>query len=468
MNISLQRLQNTVLSLCVFVLLTALSVDSQTNAPSYNLEKVLFVDNSETLDRDHDGLQDALEYTLADKFKPLIYFDSDEIARKDGEPKVLFQVRPEGCIGEGCPFKPWTVWIAYSFLFRKDGGYGPASACQGAFDADHDGDNDRLRIKLVSDDGLKWTISRVENSHAQKKDKENFVWPGAPNVEFDQTHVKIYMSASKHHQYFNTNYDGKNSAYTSGGCNEDVNGREENTPSRPNPVLPYLKSTLRDQRPSNVGEPGSLNHKPAYFINDLSIYGFPPWRRAGTYGDPVEQNAWGGEFYRTGTAMKDVWMYHNFSLGEKFCIYDVAGPPVGSRITVTFLNVKRLPGFSDVPSDLFKFDVLVEDQSRSYTMTIGNNATVPITGNTNVTVNLSPCQILNLKLLVRDSNNSQIGIPREIKIDKAMNLSQTKKRTAEIMVLTDFEPDKPAREKKLFEVEYRITVSNIPNDKRRS
>lgn len=50
-------------------------------------------------DADHDGLSDAAEGELADAFRPLMVFDSRERPRRAGEPVVVFQVRPEGCVG---------------------------------------------------------------------------------------------------------------------------------------------------------------------------------------------------------------------------------------------------------------------------------------------------------------------------------------------------------------------------------
>ncbi|GEM_PF-3775162 len=449
----------SLLPICFLVLFANFNAVSQQGPAPFDLGSVLFVYGEESLDRDRDGLRDNLEYQLADHFKPLIYFDSDEIARGPGEPKVLFQVRPEGCIGEGCK-KPWKIWIAYTFLFLKDGGYGPSSYCQGAINGGHNGDNDRLRIKLESSDGRNWAPTRIENSYGQKK-KEDFIWPGAPNVEFKQGHVKVYMSASKHHQYFGTSYDGKDSAYSVRGdipfigiskdtfvnpCNEDVNG---NWPG--GPVLPDLLSPLPDQRPSNVGEKD--HHSPQYFINDLSTYGF------------TGQTAWGEQnFYSSGTPMKDLWMNSTFWFGENFCTYTPTGAPLGqSRVTVTFLRIERI-GNSLETDGPFVFDFRVNGSTLRYPasgtiinypadLTVGNKLTV----NTQCRLNIRIQAKMGSRVIVENENTYN-----------AEDRFGWGNQEAELRLRFQASGSNPDLIERLFRIKYRIDVLNIPVTGRKS
>ncbi len=209
-------------------------------------------------DYDHDGLTDLKEYYLAEQFKPAFVFDSDEGNRRPNEPVVLFQVRPEGCMGSQCP-KPLRAWIKYVLLFAEDGGYGPSSDC---FD-EHNGDNQAVDIKIESADGQTWSLVQIFNSH------EDFVWPGY-SVEFwydqlgRQDHPVIYLSAHKHHQYFDTSNDEKDSVYSDWGCNDDVNGKG---------IRMFANILSPGNRPNNVGEPEA--HDPARFVSELTAYGYP-------------------------------------------------------------------------------------------------------------------------------------------------------------------------------------------------
>lgn len=207
-------------------------------------------------DHDQDGLPDLREFNLAEQFKPVFVFDSDEGNRRPNEPVVLFQVRPAGCAGSQCPM-PVYAWIKYVMLFAEDGGYGPSSDCSN----EHHGDNQAVDMRIRSDDGQSWTLVEIVNS--------KYKWPGW-SVEFRydqlgrQTHPVIYLSAHKHHQYFDTHNDEENSPYSDWGCNDDVNGQGPT-------VWAHLLSPTN--RPNNAGEPEA--HSAQYFVGDLAPYGYP-------------------------------------------------------------------------------------------------------------------------------------------------------------------------------------------------
>lgn len=452
------------LSLFVVLLFAGTGAASETSPEPFDLGRPLFVSGDVSLDRDRDGLQDRLEYMLADHFKPYLFFDSEEKALEPNEPRVLFQVRPEGCIGEGCK-KPWRVWIAFSFLFLRDGGYGKASKCP--FNGAHKGDNDRLRIRLESNDGRIWRVVRVENSHAQKRDKAEFIWPGtSANVQWHLgRHVHIYMSGSKHHQYFDTDYDAEDSPYSGAPiepCDEDVDGNYEG-----GPMLPSLLSPYPDRRPSNVGE---LNHHdPDYFINALAPYGFPDHNPLFVPNPKVEQTAWGGwgTFYNSGTHMRDLWMTHNFDFGPDFCRY--APNLTRKRVTLTFLEVVRSQINSEMASDSFSFDFIVNGERMRYPATGKSN--VPVGG----ALDLSGggltktfeylCGVQLIHFEVRDAAGNVFR--DELGLQQGFG-SGIREATIKRTILVDREdgPSVP-REQILFTTKYQLSVVNIPGDKRR-
>lgn len=206
-------------------------------------------------DKDADALDDWEELSLADGFRPYLKFDDSEHARQSFEPITIFQVRPLENRTDS-----QTVRIKYVFLFKLDGGYGPSSWC----DDSHPGDNDNMFVDVTSTDGgYTWALARV-NVGADE-------WPTNDTVEiYDYTHPVVYMSGSKHHQYLNTYYDGRDSAYSDvsywDDCDDDVNGRGAQllTDVRSVGGLSYIGN--------NVGEPEA--HPTGYFIDDLSAY-FP-------------------------------------------------------------------------------------------------------------------------------------------------------------------------------------------------
>lgn len=278
-----------------------------------DLGEPLFVYNHVERDRDGDGLKDDLERVLAEEFKPKLIFDSSEHHRLPHEPVTLFQVRPSGCIGLGCPGpRVNTVVLKYAFLFQEDGGYGPSSDCRDA----HNGDNQSADFTLQSRDDRVWKLVHINNGG-------KFEWSQPLGGEAnDGRHVNIYMSAHKHHQYFGTGYDHKDSPYSSWGCNDDVNGRGVQ-------ILPELygevchnvgisggvRRVACQNMPHNVGEPEA--HSPAFFVSELDSFGYKG------------ENAWSGKAFKGGlgddggttSSLLSMWLTHSFRFGSEFAVY---------------------------------------------------------------------------------------------------------------------------------------------------
>lgn len=265
--------------------------------PNYRLPQTIFVgraNRTENIrgDLDKDGLRDDFESVLAEQFKPVLRFDKGEGARRSREPIVLFQVRPLNCAGRGCD-NPRVV-IRWMFLFVWDGGYptkegGP---CDKNFNERHEGDNDRAAFVLDSRDGGRtWELEKVLVGEIEdpKTLTSKFTWPpndyGLPFGEFkdfgrqlgrleleNERRPRIYMSNGKHHMYLHAG-DWETAAYSSGYCDEDVDGDAD-------PIHPDLRSVrLPNDRLNNVGEPevakvGSLADN---FVGSL-IHLFPTFR----------------------------------------------------------------------------------------------------------------------------------------------------------------------------------------------
>jgi hypothetical protein len=260
---------------------------------------------SYSLDRDRDGLRDDLEVRLAEAFMPYLIFDSAEAATRDDEPLAIYQVRPKGCLGEGCS-KNSVVTIRYVMIWRWDGGYGPSSDCSDT----HTGDIVVFTTTATSSDGKRWHRGAVEDPR--------FPWPNlrlnttpclsGKNTQHcyrygfrERTHAILYISAHKHHAYPNKAWDHEDSAYSDWGCNDDVDG---NGSAR----WPRMFDAITG--PMNRGEPEA--HEAPWFANDLTRAGFSgehAW-----YWDPEDEDNEASPFINIeGWAMR-----HPFEMGPGF------------------------------------------------------------------------------------------------------------------------------------------------------
>ncbi|PVX26152.1 MAG: hypothetical protein CW691_02350 [Candidatus Bathyarchaeum sp.] len=263
---------------------------------SVKLNRTLFMcyGDDPTLDKDQDGLVDFLELKLATAFCPYLKFDSHEKARLPNEPYVLFQVTPT----------PWMnkVWIRWVFLFREDGGYGPASV-EGS--DDHEGDNDKATFWLrTPDQGITWILERINLGGGFY----GLEWPtNTFNLEVynycatdNCVHPIIYQSAHKHHLYFNTNWDDENSYYSDWGYNDNVDGKGFG-------VLPNLKSLNKNNKKygNNVGEENFHN---APFLVELTPFPYK-WVTLCCYEPyPPKYCAWDKRYFYAVGSMFGCWI----------------------------------------------------------------------------------------------------------------------------------------------------------------
>jgi hypothetical protein len=237
------------------------------------LDRSLFLGQSDNPDEDwdHDFLVDRLEYALAYALRPYVVFDSAESARQEHEPVTLFQVRPLSCLqpwsgSESTTIVTHTIRIKWVFLFRWDGGYGPRSNWYCVGEDAHEGDNDDAFYELEStDEGITWTLVRAGLSF------KGLDWPTNSRMEvYDLTHPIIYMSGSKHHEYFTRDWDGQDSLYSDvpawDDCDDDVNGQGAKT-------LVVL-NTIAAVQGHNVGEPDTFDTDTVDDQNDIT----PNWQ----------------------------------------------------------------------------------------------------------------------------------------------------------------------------------------------
>lgn len=285
----------------------------QENQPSMGLpeplvlEETIYVDPNSPRDidrdQDRDRLKDDLEGELAEHFKPYYQFDSAEAARRPIEPVTIFQVRPVGCSGLGCG-DPTLVRIRWAWLFQEDGGYGPAEGsgfwdggfCTEGCDA-HSGDNAYGDYELESiDGGITWVLTRIYKETAH----EPIEWTPGSSLKLevhDRSHPVIYMSAHKHHEYLNNEWNHKDSPYSDvflfDDNNDDVDGNGDF-------IIPDLHSHFIDSRFNNVGEPE--NHSPEFFVNQFTEVEFPG------------ESAWGEDNFYDVHPNIEIWMQHGFTL----------------------------------------------------------------------------------------------------------------------------------------------------------
>ena len=239
-----------------------------------SLERPLVFENALILwpDRDGDGLDDAMEISLAEMTRPYFIFDSNENAIDEHEPVTLFQVRP---VDLSDPDN-MSIRIRWVLLFRNIGGY---CSCQDLFGNCHRFDIKVITCEMTSNDrGTTWETAVIALG-----EKETLHWKkGFDKITSKASHPAIFISSGRHNPYFFPAPDGISSAYSFFGCRDNVDGKGA-------AIMPEIK---------NVGEPEA--HPELYFANRLA---------------PVfhDLSAWGtGRFFSICTEkLTDKWLKNN-------------------------------------------------------------------------------------------------------------------------------------------------------------
>lgn len=220
-------------------------------------------------DRDLDGLDDAMETSLAERIRPILIFDSNETTIEQDEPITLFQARPADLSSPDT----MSVRIRWVMLFRKSGGYGPCSVlCGGS----HAGDIKTITYTMESKDkGVTWETTRITLG-----EKDTIAWEkGRDKIGPRASHPQVFVSSGSHNLYFFPSEGGIKSPYSLLGCCDNVDGKGALS-------LPGIK---------NVGEPET--HPEPFFADRLAPV-FPGY------------SVWGGNYFFsiwTGS-IRDKWL----------------------------------------------------------------------------------------------------------------------------------------------------------------
>ncbi len=201
--------------------------------PQTLLDRSLYV-NSAQADQDTDGLDDELENQLATAFRPIYVNHSTEDATRTGiyrtssdqsviEPATLFQVSPQG---------DSEISIRFMKLWRYD--IYNTLGCGG-----HEGDSQphQLYLKTTPPEhslhGRLWYVYRVLGGvegdlnwtagNGALRGPRFQRWPGEPDKAGIASHLVIYFSKGKHHEYVDGGWSGQTdkecwniTAYTDG------------------------------------------------------------------------------------------------------------------------------------------------------------------------------------------------------------------------------------------------------------
>lgn len=280
----------------------SLPLNTDSNITGVTLERPLVFENALIVwpDRDLDGLDDAMETSLAEKIRPILIFDSNETALEKDEPVMLFQVRPANISSPD----NMSIRIRWVLLFRKSGGYGPCSSlCGGS----HAGDIKTATFFMTSkDSGITWETVKISLG-----EKETITWEkGRDKIGSRASHPQILISSDSHNLYFFSAQDGLKSQYSLFGCCDNVNGKGAI-------ILPGIK---------NAGEPEA--HPEPDFADSLAPL-FPGC------------SAWGKEYFFSIRAGK----IRNRWLTDKIIPRDASLYSIESFISPgSFIRHKRYQG----------------------------------------------------------------------------------------------------------------------------
>jgi hypothetical protein len=224
----------------------------------------------------------------------------DDDSLRSFEPVVIFQVRP--IAGEDWPRR---VGIRWAFLYRLDGGYRGSNVCTNY----HYGDTQSGKYELVSHDGVRWAIDRLDlwsgrsnvaaiSSEIQWTELRATYWGQLPT----RPSPKIYASAGKHHQYISA----QACEDEPGSCDDDCGGGAERLANLA-PMGAFTNVGELQAHPSDQG----VN---VPFVTDLAPLGFP------------DEQVWGAKWSCHCPLATPAAMCFTGGLGSK---WSASAPPQG-------------------------------------------------------------------------------------------------------------------------------------------
>ena len=218
------------------------------------------------LDKDGDQLLDKAEEELAHCFVPHYLFDSAEEdsdrPRYDYEPVLLYSLYPSGFTAEG----ELQIQIQYGVLYHGDGGYIYCDVVANWCD-DHAGDSGGFIINLVVK-----SLKSAQISDFQDIDSDSF-------AQFDDTHIEIYSSAGKHHQYFspqvcNNPDEGNSCEHTCDFADVCWNDRANGEGVYFKPEDHFVENVGQEEDFTSPENPQRPFTTPKGFVNDLVGFGY--------------------------------------------------------------------------------------------------------------------------------------------------------------------------------------------------
>ncbi|MGZ3449380.1 MAG: hypothetical protein ACXVEF_07255 [Polyangiales bacterium] len=165
------------------LILSAVAASSIACALPGPLERRHETDEDCLHDEDGNGLDDAVEESLARCMVPELRFDGRERARRPGEPRALFNVQKRS---------PTRARIQFVLLFAEDRGFPQGIICRGR--TAHRGDTEQMVVEVAIDPATHEARALLVDTGWPDGLRENVTKSGARPV--------LFASASKHHLYF--------------------------------------------------------------------------------------------------------------------------------------------------------------------------------------------------------------------------------------------------------------------------
>ncbi len=208
----------------------------------YDYFDIFVLHPDDNRDVDEDMLNDDFENDLAYYFAPYIRFDSNEntVQWALGEPHIVYQVTPVNADDDTVHNDGMLVKITYQYLFSDDGGWGSCSAAGGA----HKGDNPVFYVYVVLQEtravflyavaGASQRLCNVRHPGSSSSecregrtrtffvddrvDKNWSGWSSSPwtGPGRSGSHIALFLSEDKHHQYL-MHWGACNNSWYSGG-----------------------------------------------------------------------------------------------------------------------------------------------------------------------------------------------------------------------------------------------------------
>lgn len=141
-------------------------------------------------DEDGNGLDDEVEFQIADTFAPALYFDQHENSLRSDEPHVLYSI---------LRIEPNKLQVKYLFLWEWDGGFQQDPICMTA----HRGDTQVMDMFVELQRGSSGWFAKLASLSGFENVNNVFVGGDPALALTEDGRPVVYPSADKHHFYYN-------------------------------------------------------------------------------------------------------------------------------------------------------------------------------------------------------------------------------------------------------------------------